>query len=82
VAHGRHHGVCRQSAYPPRLSVNSDIVAQQPCANTGREQMQQDRLLSPPYTITSSASASSVGGMARPSTRAAWPLITSSNLLD
>ena len=34
------------------------------------------------YSITSSARASSVGGTSRPSIRALWTLMTSSNLLD
>src|SRR5262249_40024568 len=38
--------------------------------------------LAPPHSITSSAVAMSVGGTARPSIRAVWALITSSNLVD
>jgi len=34
------------------------------------------------YSITSSAMASSEGGMVRPSIRAIWALMTSSNLVD
>jgi hypothetical protein len=35
-----------------------------------------------PHSITSSARASSVGGISRPSILAVWALMTSSNLLD
>src|SRR5262249_34846024 len=43
---------------------------------------QRDELAPPDHSITSSAIASSEGGTARPSIRAVWRLITSSNLDD
>jgi hypothetical protein len=51
------------SAYPPRLAVKADIPDWQVRAKNGREQSQQTS----PYSITSSAVASSVGGTSRPS---------------
>jgi hypothetical protein len=52
-------------------------------AITGSEQVQQDtpEKARPAYSITSSARASSVGGMSRPSAFAVLRLITSSNLV-
>src|SRR5262249_30271632 len=38
--------------------------------------------LAPPHSITSSAMLSSDGGTVRPSIRAVWALMTSSNLVD
>ena len=51
------------------------------CAKTCREQMQQHRSRSQPYSITSSARASSIGGISSPSAFAVLRLITSSYLV-
>jgi hypothetical protein len=48
------------------------------CAISGREQTQQTHS----YSITSSATASRVGGTVRPSIRAVWLLMTNSNFDD
>jgi hypothetical protein len=34
--------VCGKSAYPPRLSIIADMLAQRPSANTGSEHVQQN----------------------------------------
>jgi hypothetical protein len=84
VRHERHFGDFRgTSAYPPRLAVKADIPDRQVCATTRREQSQQDasEKASPTYSITSSASASSVGGISRPIVLAVCRLMTNSNLL-
>src|SRR5262249_15936259 len=48
----------------------------------GSRAAEQRDELAAPHSITSSASASSLSGMSRPSIRAVWALMTSSNLLD
>src|SRR5260370_29570130 len=69
-----------KSAYPPGLSVNADIPFRPPSAKTGREQMQQHAFVKVrPYSITSSARASSLSGTVRPSAFAVLTLMTNSN---
>src|SRR5262249_50947836 len=48
----------------------------------GRRAAEQRDELAAPHSITSSAIASTPGGMVRPSIRAIWALMTSSNLVD
>src|SRR5262245_31791976 len=48
----------------------------------GRRTAEQRDELAPSHSITSSAATSSLSGTVRPSIRAVWWLITSSNLLD
>src|SRR5262249_5178826 len=59
-----------------------DHPATSACANSGREQVQQDAPEKGPqsYSMTSSALASNVGGTVRPSIRAVWGLMLSAKL--
>jgi hypothetical protein len=57
--------------------LKSDISRGPRSANSGREQMQQHR----DYSITSSASASTLSGNVRPSALAVLRLMISSNLV-
>jgi hypothetical protein len=66
------------SAYPPKLSVTADVSARQPSARSGCEQSQQGS----PYSMTSSASASTPAGISRPSARAVLRLMRSSTLVS
>jgi hypothetical protein len=70
------------SALPPRADVGADIVEPPVSAKSCREQMQQMKCRLFAYSITSSARASSIGGMVRPSISAVCALMTSSNLVD
>jgi hypothetical protein len=63
---------------PPAADIRR-IGAGQQCAKSGCEQMQQRGCCNQRYSITSSARASSVAGMSRPSVLAVCKLITSSN---
>src|ERR1700722_839593 len=67
-----------RSGLPPESRLKSDIAA---CRFRAQEETyvpQQNNLL---YSITSSARASSVGGISKPSALAALRLMTSSNLV-
>ena len=52
------------SGYPSKLTVKTDIRHRRIGANSGREQVQQQRLQMPAYSITSSTSASRFAGIA------------------
>src|SRR5262249_22464973 len=72
-------GAIHQHANAPRLTRRLlRAHRQRPCCRAAE---QRDELAAL-HSITSSAVASSVGGTARPSTLAAWALMTSSNFVD
>jgi hypothetical protein len=64
------------SAYPAIFSVNADIPVQRPSASSGLMHCSKQN-----YSITSSARASSVGGMVTPIALAVVMLTTSSTLV-
>ena len=70
------------SAMPPIATTAVSHSETSRCAITGREQMQQTNVRQCGYSITSSASASNLSGIARPSIFAVLRLITNSNLVD
>src|SRR5215813_8367905 len=70
-----------RSALPSIADLIADIPDRQLCARTGPEEVQQMNVRQRDYSITSSARASNVGGMSRPSALAARRLRTSSSLV-
>jgi len=74
----RRRGTGQQHADAGRLSRLLRAGGERPRYGRGTE---QGRKIAPPHSMTSSATASSVGGMIRPSALAAFRLITNVNLV-
>src|SRR5262249_14783194 len=72
-------GVEHQHADPPHVLGLLRARHERPRCRCAADK--RDELAAPHYSITSSARASSVGGISRPSARAVLRLITSSNLV-
>jgi hypothetical protein len=67
--------------FVPESGQIADVWAGPLCAITGREQAQQRVCLGVDYSITSSARASSIGGISRPSPFAVATFMISSNFV-
>ena len=80
--HHRHGGGYLCPLQPPKADIDPRNGKCPLSAKTGREQMQQTNVRQCGYSITSSASASNLSGIARPSIFAVLRLITNSNLVD
>jgi hypothetical protein len=70
------------SASLPKADMGADIILRRFVPKSCREQVQQHSVQKETYSITSSARASSVGGISRPNALAVWRLMTNANLVD
>src|SRR5262249_23227160 len=76
------HGIARRLAHEHADAPHPLRLLRSRCDRPGRRAAEQyDEVTSPHHSITSSASASSLGGMSRPSALAVLRLMTNSNLV-